>query len=75
MKIHIVGAGDMGRYLARELSDLKNDVILVDISESAIASVEEKLDVMTARGDATCRSLLKSTGVEDSEMFVAVTGS
>ena len=74
MKIHIVGAGDTGRYLARELSDLKNDVILIDISPGAISSVEEKLDVMTATGDATCRSLLKSAGVEDSEMFVAVTG-
>ena len=65
----------MGRYLARQLSDLKNDVILVDISGRAIAQVEEKLDVMTAKGDATCRSLLKSAGVQDSDIFVAVTGT
>ncbi len=73
MKIVIVGAGDVGSFLAKELSQRSEDVIIVDTNERALERVEEKTDVMTFRGNGTFRKTLNEVGVGSADLVVGVT--
>jgi saccharopine dehydrogenase-like NADP-dependent oxidoreductase len=42
VKIVIVGAGDVGSYLAKDLSQRSEDVIIVDNNAKALERMEEK---------------------------------
>ena len=74
MRIVILGAGEVGTHLARELSP-RGEVILVDRSSASLATAEESLDVLTVCGDITHWKTLKSTEIKKSSLVVAVTGS
>ena len=73
MKIVIVGAGDVGSYLAKDLSQRSEDVIIIDHDEKALERVEEKTDVMTFKGNGTFRSTLAEVGVQSADLVVGVT--
>ncbi len=73
MKIIIVGAGDVGSYLAKELSQKSEDVIIIDTDLKALERVEETTDVMTLKGNGTFRRTLSQVGVKDADLVVGVT--
>jgi trk system potassium uptake protein len=75
MNIVIAGAGDMGYHLAQQLSFENRDIILIDLDKDVLDNVSSHLDVMTIVGDATSLEILKSAGVRDASMFMAVTTS
>ena len=75
MKVAILGAGDVGSFVARELSGAGHDVVLVDRDAEALRIADERADVLTLRGDVTHRSVLNQSGVTDAALVVAVTGS
>src|SRR5690606_38130637 len=73
MKIVIVGAGDVGSFLAQELSQRSEDVIIIDDSAHALERVEENSDVMTLKGNGTYRKTLLDAGVKNADLVVGVT--
>ncbi len=73
MKIIIVGAGKVGYILAYMLSKENHEVTVVDIKESRITVIEERLDVRTILGSGASRSILKEAGAEDADILAAVT--
>lgn len=73
MKIVIVGAGDVGSYLAKDLSGRSEDVIIIDSDAKALERVEETTDVMTLRGNGTFRRTLAEVGVQSADLVVGVT--
>ncbi len=73
MKIVIVGAGDVGSYLAKNLSQRAEDVIIIDTNAKALEKIEEKTDVMTMRGNGTFRKTLSEVGVQSADLVVGVT--
>lgn len=73
MKIVIVGAGDVGSYLAKDLSQRSEDVIIIDSNVKALERVEEGTDVMTYRGNGTFRKTLAEVGVQSADLVVGVT--
>jgi trk system potassium uptake protein TrkA len=73
VKIVIVGAGDVGSYLAKDLSQRSEDVIIVDNNAKALERVEEKTDVMTLRGNGTYRRTLQEVGVSSADLVLGVT--
>jgi trk system potassium uptake protein len=73
MKIVIVGAGDVGSFLAHELSGRSEDVIIVDTNEKALERIEETTDVMTFKGSGTFRRTLAEIGVKNADLVVGVT--
>ena len=75
MRVVIFGAGEVGCYLARVLSTLGDEIILVDRDGEGLARAEEEADALTFRGDCTCRSVLAATEVSKADLVVAVTGS
>ncbi|MCA9700040.1 MAG: NAD-binding protein, partial [Myxococcales bacterium] len=54
MRIVIIGAGEVGRHLARSLQN-EAELILVDASAKVLAEAEEGLDALTLVGDGTHR--------------------
>ncbi len=75
MKIMIVGAGQVGQYLAEKFSQRGDDVILIDRDESRLASLESKLNVMTVIGNGASLKVLAEAGIARVDMFIAVTDS
>ncbi len=73
MKIVIVGAGDVGSFLAKDLSQRSEDVIMIDNDRKALERVEETTDVMTFKGDGTFRKHLKEAGADTADLVVGVT--
>ena len=73
MKIVIVGAGDVGSFLAKDLSQRAEDVIIIDTDAKALERVEENTDVMTLKGNGTFRKTLAEVGVQSADLVVGVT--
>ncbi len=70
--VMIVGAGPIGRHLARHLSDHKVDVKLVEVKKPKAERTADQLDgVMVLHGDGTDVDLLKSESVDAMDAFIA----
>ncbi|MGQ9508087.1 MAG: Trk system potassium transporter TrkA [Thermodesulfobacteriota bacterium] len=74
MKIIIIGAGEVGFYLAKRLSSEKHDLVLIDIDPDKCARVQETLDVAVIQGNASSQSVLKEAGLESSDLLIAASG-
>ena len=73
MKIIISGAYAIGTYLAQMLSRGSDDVILIDESEERLAKVSSDYDLLTLNGVPTNLDILREAGVQNADLFVAVT--
>ncbi|MCD8362448.1 MAG: TrkA family potassium uptake protein [Lachnospiraceae bacterium] len=68
----IIGLGDFGSYLCRDLAKMKNEIMIVDRDERAL---EDLLDVATSSliADCTRESVLKKIGVGNFDVcFVCI---
>jgi len=72
MKIVIAGAGEVGCHLAKMLSEDYHDLTIIDSDESRLQTVSETMDVLTVFGNPTSIEILKSAGVDQADLFVAV---
>ena len=75
MKIIIAGAGDVGFHLAKLLSYESQDTYIIDFDGEKLDYINNHLDVITKKGDATSISLLKEIGVGSADLLLAVTES
>ena len=75
MRIIILGAGQVGASVAEALSSEANDITIVDQSREALGDLADRLDVRTLVGNGALPSVLKSAGMDDADMLVAVTQS
>lgn len=73
MHITIVGMGEVGRYISRVLVDENHHVVIIDNNPEALAHAEETLDAMVLRGHGGNIKTLKAAGVEETDLFIAVT--
>lgn len=71
----VVGAGEVGSYVADRLSREGHDIAIIDLDGSKLRRLDDALDVLTIRGSGTHPSTLKKAGVEHSELLVAVTAN
>ena len=75
MKAIIIGAGEVGFHIAKLLTVQNNDVVLIDESDAACDRVNEQLDLQTLRGPGASPLLLKTAGVDEADILIAVTNS
>ena len=75
MKAIIIGAGEVGFHIAKLLTVQDNDVVLIDESEAACNRVNEQLDLQTLRGPGASPRLLKTAGIDEADLLIAVTNS
>jgi len=73
MKIIIVGAGEVGYYLAKILAGEKHDIVVIDKNPERLHHVSESLDVMTIDGSGTRIDTLVAAGAARADMVIAVT--
>ncbi|MDE0324302.1 MAG: Trk system potassium transporter TrkA [Candidatus Poribacteria bacterium] len=75
MKAIIIGAGEVGFHIAKLLTVQANDVVLIDESDAACNRVNEQLDLQTLRGPGASPRLLKTAGIDEADLLIAVTNS
>lgn len=76
MKIIILGAGQVGRTAAEQLSrEQVNDVTVVDTRDAILRDLQDRLDIRTIAGNAAQPSVLEAAGGADADMIVALTNS
>ncbi len=72
MHIIIVGAGQVGRFMASTLCTEGNNVVLVDTDEALLNDIQEHLDVMTVPGNGARVNVLQQAGIERADLLIAV---
>ncbi len=70
----IVGAGKVGRNLARELIVKGHEVTLIESSRPCYLAIEEEFEHAVQYGDATELWVLERAGIQRADLVVAVTG-
>ncbi len=75
MKIIIIGAGDVGHFMASTLCTEANNVVVVDINEVLLGDLQEHLDIMTVAGNGAQISVLEQAGVASADLLLAVSSS
>jgi trk system potassium uptake protein TrkA len=75
MKILILGAGQVGSSVAANLASEANDITLVDIDDTVLDDLRDRLDIRTVAGRASHPAILEKAGIEDADMLIAVTNS
>jgi trk system potassium uptake protein TrkA len=76
LRVIVVGIGDIGHELARDLTrDGRHQVVLIDTDESRCEELSRELDALVLEGDGTNPELLQKALVEEADALVASTSS
>ncbi len=76
MNIIILGAGQVGSSVARELArDDFNEITVVDVSQPVLDELQERMDIRTVRGNGSYPSVLEQAGIDDADLLIALTNS
>jgi len=74
MYIVIIGAGELGYYLAQLLLEEEHDAVIVDKDSARCEKISQKLDIVATQGDGTETAILEKVGVKEADAVVALTG-
>jgi trk system potassium uptake protein len=75
MHIVVVGAGNVGSYLAARFSEQGQDVVLVERDESRAAHLQGRLDALVVHGNGASPAVLEEAGAHRADLLVAVSDS
>ncbi len=73
MNIIIVGAGEIGRHLAIELSQKEHNVSVIESDAKRGAELEREIEGKVVIGDGSSVNTLSEANVEECELFLALT--
>ena len=73
MKIVIAGAGEVGTHLAKMLSNEEQDIILIDNDQERLDLIDNNYNLMTLNGSTSSFEMLRLAGVENADLYIAVT--
>ncbi|MEE8396410.1 MAG: Trk system potassium transporter TrkA [bacterium] len=72
-KIAIVGAGEMGGFIAERLTEEQFEVTVIERNGDVLAELQNETDVAGVQGDATNIKDLMRADIQDADLFVATT--
>ena len=75
MKIIVLGAGQVGSSVARNLVKDSNDITIVDVDSTLLKELQDTLDLKCIEGQASHPDVLRQAGADDADMLIAVTNS
>ncbi len=73
MRIIVAGAGEVGSYLAKMLSNENHDIVVIDPDEEKLKLISSHVDVMTVEGSAASPYILNEADVKKTDLFIGVT--
>jgi trk system potassium uptake protein TrkA len=73
MYIVIVGAGEVGSYLATILVEENHDVAVIEINDALARTMEAQLDALVIHGSGVSSHTLKQAGIRKADLLIAVT--
>jgi len=73
MYVIIVGAGEVGSYLARILVEEDHDVAVVEADDRLAREIDATLDALVVRGSGVSRDALTQAGIKRADLVLAVT--
>ncbi|MDQ3364514.1 MAG: Trk system potassium transporter TrkA [Myxococcota bacterium] len=73
MYIVIVGAGEVGSYLARILVDEGHSVAVIESEERLARALDAELDALVVHGSGVSHANLERAGVRSADLLLAVT--
>lgn len=73
MRIIIAGAGEVGTHLAKLLSNEDQDIILIDSDQEKLDVIDSNYNLMTWNGSTSSFRSLRDVGVDDCDLYIAVT--
>lgn len=73
MRILIIGAGEVGQFLAKNLS-VEHDIVMIEKSRSHYEYAKEHLDAMVISGEGDNPKILKQAEIEKADIMLAVSG-
>lgn len=73
MHIVIVGAGEVGSYVARILTDEGHDVAVVEIDHDLANRLDATLNALVVNGSGVHPTVLERAGIERADLLLAVT--
>jgi trk system potassium uptake protein TrkA len=71
MRIVIVGAGEIGFYLAKRLSREKHDLTIIDPDPEKCAKAQETLDAAVIEGSGSSQKTLEAAELHKADMLIA----
>src|SRR5690606_5750431 len=73
MRILILGAGEVGFHLTRQLSEEGHDVVIIEEDRDRVRAIEDAVDALVVHGNAASLSTLEAAGIEKTDLLLAVT--
>ncbi len=73
MYVIVVGAGEVGRYVATILVDEGHDVAVIEEKEGVARDLESSLDCLVVHGSGVNPDTLHQAGIGKADLFIAVT--
>lgn len=74
IRIAIAGAGNVGSFVAKDLTSKGHDVVLIEQNEETVKTRKTELDVNWVRGDACELHTLDAAVLSSCDVMVAATG-
>ena len=73
MRIIVVGAGEVGTYIADRLSRQEHDIALIELNPERFREIDAELDVLAINGSGTDSAALEKAGITETDLLVAAT--
>ena len=73
MRIVIIGAGQIGSFLAKSLSQ-EHDIVVIEKEKDTVERIKETLDVLTIQGEGDNPAVLKEAEIEKADIVICVSG-
>jgi len=73
VRIIVVGAGEVGTYVADRLSRQEHDIALIELDPERFRQIDAELDVLVVNGSGTDPAALQRAGIDDTDLLVAAT--
>ncbi len=72
MNILILGVGEIGYYMAEQLSGLDHNICIIEADEKVAAEANDKLDARVVEGNGALVSVLEDAGVAEADVFLGL---
>jgi trk system potassium uptake protein TrkA len=75
VNILILGVGEIGYYLAEQLSGQDHNICIIEADEKVAAEANDKLDARVVEGNGALVSVLEDAGVAEADVFLGLSSS